>query len=121
MSKYQALIDALEAFPAGWTIDAARPGVIHGTANIGAIHEGEFYGFITVDTDDYNHPEQATPIADYIAKANPAAIRALLADLERAEGALERVQRILRSTPYHVDKDELFAVVDAALAQMAGG
>lgn len=35
--------------------------------------------------------------------------------------ALERVQQILRTTPYHVDKDELFSVVDGALAPPAEG
>jgi hypothetical protein len=88
--QHKALRDAMEAFPEGWRIDAARPGAIHGIANIGAIDEGEFYGYISVDTDDYSQPEHAKTIAEYIVAANPAAIRALLAERDAAVRDAER-------------------------------
>lgn len=110
MSK-QALIDALKAGPTAGPWVASWDGV----TTLGDHHGNQVILSANVMND------QRLIDTHYIAAANPATIRAILADLERADGALERVQRILRSTPYHVDKDELFAVVDAALAQMAGG
>lgn len=70
MSKYQALIDALKAVTStNWEHD--------GGADVFEVDVGVLVAS-TMETED----------AAYIAEANPSTIRALMADLERAEKAL---------------------------------
>ncbi len=48
--------------PKGWRIDAfevQEPGIVE----LGTRLDGEFYGFIRIDTDNYSRPEVAEPIA----------------------------------------------------------
>jgi len=76
MSKYQALIDALEAVTStNWEHD--------GGADVFEVDVGVLVAS-TMETED----------AAYIAEANPATIRALLADLERAEKDAERYREL---------------------------
>ena len=111
MSKYQTLIDALEAVTStNWEHD--------GGADVFEVDVGVLVAS-TMETED----------AAYIAEANPSTIRALLADLERAENALEKIAAIGGEWgPFPETKPEwaAMAIVTAretldALAQMAGG
>lgn len=144
MSKYQALIDALEApglsdcpwVAFGPSNGAAPPDyynevvAVRGDAQVQVICHAPrgLDGACTADT-------------TYIAEANPATIRALLADLERAEKDAARYRFLAahcRSTSEHWggrwsivvegpapkthdSEDDFDAAIDAALAQMAGG
>ena len=106
MSKYQALIDALEAVTStNWEHD--------GGADVFEVDVGVLVAS-TMETED----------AAYIAEANPSTIRALLADLEAAEKALKDVEAAM----YMDDAGQVRltrgfdeTAFYAALAQMAGG
>ena len=135
MSKYQALIDALEApglsdcpwVAFGPSNDAAPPDyynevvAVRSDAQVQVICHAPrgLDGACTADT-------------TYIAEANPSTIRAILADLERAEKDAERYRwlrdtnnaeglRIFNAPAACQDAEWLDAAIDAALAQMAGG
>ena len=143
MSKYQALIDALEApglsdcpwVAFGPSNGAAPPDyynevvAVRGDAQVQVICHAPrgLDGACTADT-------------TYIAEANPATIRAILADLERAEKDAERYRWLRAEHERHdpvchlswkqnsdrngsewVNTANLDAAIDAALAQMAGG
>lgn len=148
MSKYQTLIDALKApsltdcpwESCGPSRGAALPvycnEVVAAPEDIDDDVSGEVIcraplGLELACTADMN----------YIAAANPATIRSLLADLERAEKDAERYRFLAehcRSTSEHWggrwsivvegpapkthdSEDEFDAAIDAAISQIAGG
>lgn len=123
MSKYQTLIDALAAeglsdFPweaFGPSNDAAPPDyydevvAVRSDAQVQVICRGPR------DRDD-----ACTADMTYIAEANPATVRALLADLEVAEKALREIGDDLERKGFS-ENGPFRMTVRAALAQMAGG
>lgn len=141
MSKYQALIDALEAGPTegasafddedNTIIDPNVPDVaVLSVERMDIDGDGHYW---------FGQVSQAN--AAFYAAANPATIRALLADLERAEKALKavaewgpfpRVPDSYSDEPgatvsYAVafgsngERDYIRGIAQVALAQMAGG
>lgn len=129
MSKYQALIDALKAGPTDgpWKkrngfddeIEIFRPDASLKRPYIA-------HQICTVERD---HMDAKANIA-FLLAANPATIRALLADLERAEKALREVVAVFDSNQSSIvdtvwvtgnRPETLYDHCQAALAQMAGG
>ena len=119
MSKYQALIDALEAGPTDgpWSVDKSRAMRVRNESDCTITSAG--------CADSLRHEWEAN--AAYIAAANPSTIRALLADLERAEKAQAVVSRLLplifdcAQNKQHESVLALVTQMSAELAQMAGG
>ena len=125
MSKYQALIDAPSLHDQIMNIQCDR-------ATLDWANTREAY--------QYGHRDARHAAAE-LAQAQDATIRALLADLERAEKDAERYRFLAahcRSTSEHWggrwsivvegpapkthdSEDDFDAAIDAALAQMAGG
>lgn len=100
MSKYQALIDALALEPQAWSYDSNQTPFYNDPEgnSRGGDCDGTYWLFgedFEIDGETYEGPtlsERCSKAdANYIAEANPATIRALLADLERAEKALNRI------------------------------
>lgn len=93
MSKYQALEEALKAVTStNWEHD--------GGADVFEVDVGVLVAS-TMETED----------AAYIAEANPATIRALLADLERAEKALRAITHH-QANPVPAPVDELIEALE---------
>lgn len=114
MSKYQALIDAL----AGVNWKLGQPSLHSGHV---IYAETEEWCGVDINVKLAANKHISGPLARFIKEAaNPATIRALLADLERAEMALREVDDDLALEGF--DKDGAYREpVRAALAQMAGG
>lgn len=122
MSKYQALIDALKAEPTdGKWRKSKIAEVMIGTRRLCNVTAAES---LPIGKD----VERANINAAYIAAANPATIRALLADLERAEKAIEKIAALGGEWgPFPETKPEWAAIAIvtaretfAALSQLKG-
>lgn len=123
MSKYQTLIDALEAPGL-----SDCPWVAFGPSN-GAAPPDYYNEVVAVRSDAQvqvicHAPRgldgACTADTTYIAEANPSTIRALLADLEMAEKALREIGDDLEREGFS-ENGPYRMTVRAALAQMAGG
>lgn len=128
MSKYQALIDALKAGPDNWTAD--KYGNLRNDSNESVRLNGVSLPCGRVTADDPSHKNTA-----YMLAANPATIRSILADLERAEKALKDARPYLDEALaiHDITYDhhpatkaercvivEDLAAIDAALSQLKG-
>jgi len=124
MSKYQALIDAL----AGVDGQLGQPSLHSGHV---IYAETEEWCSVDINVKLSANKHISGPLARFIKEAaNPSTIRALLADLERAEKALREVVAVFDSNPSSIvdtvwvtgnRPETLYDHCQDALAQMAGG
>ena len=112
MSKYQALIDAL----AGVDGQLGQPSLHSGHV---IYAETEEWCSVDINVKLSANKHISGPLARFIKEAaNPVTIRALLADLERAEKDAGRYRFL---AAHYDSEDDFDAAIDAAMAQMAGG
>lgn len=121
MSKYQALIDAL----AGVDGQLGQPSLHSGHV---IYAETEEWCSVDINVKLSANKHISGPLARFIKEAaNPATIRAILADLERAEKAQAVVSRLLplifdcAQNKQHESVLALVTQMSTELAQMAGG
>lgn len=108
MSKYQALIDALKAGPTD------GPWFEH--HDKGHLYIENYRDDVVCDI---GRGAKSCPTSKYIAAADPATIRSLLADLERAEKAIEAIVNSAEAGNAAII-EHLLADARASLSQLKG-